>query len=64
MDEYHLFLTPVLVGGGTPGLPDGVHVALELRDERRFGNGMIFAPASRHALAADDRILIGVRIVQ
>ena len=43
VDEYHLVLTPVLVGGGTRALPDGVHVGLELRDERRFGNGMIFA---------------------
>jgi len=43
VDEYHLFLTPVLVGGGTRALPDGVHVALGLREERRFGNGVIFA---------------------
>jgi len=43
VDEYHLFLTPVLVGGGTRALPDGVHVPLELLDERRFGSGVVFA---------------------
>jgi len=41
VDEYHLFATPVAVGGGTPWLPDGVHLALELLDERRFGNGVV-----------------------
>jgi dihydrofolate reductase len=41
VDEIDLFLTPVLVGGGTPSLPDGVHVRLELLDERRFGNGVV-----------------------
>ena len=29
VDEYHLFLTPVLVGGGNPSLPGGVRVDLE-----------------------------------
>ena len=43
VDEYHLFLTPVLVGGGNRALPDGVHVPLELLDERRFGSGVVFA---------------------
>ena len=41
IDEVHLFLTPVLVGGGTPALPDGARVQLELLDERRFGNGVV-----------------------
>ncbi len=41
VDEYHLFLTPVVVGGGNPALPDNVHVNLELIDERRFGNGVV-----------------------
>jgi dihydrofolate reductase len=41
VDEIHLFLTPVLVGSGTSSLPDGVHVRLELLDERRFGNGVV-----------------------
>jgi riboflavin biosynthesis pyrimidine reductase len=41
VDECQLFLTPILVGGGTRSLPDGVRAQLELLDERRFGNGMV-----------------------
>lgn len=41
VDEYHLFITPVIVGGGTPGLPDDVSVKLDLLDERRFANGVV-----------------------
>jgi dihydrofolate reductase len=39
VDEIQLLLAPVLVGGGKPALPDGVHLELELLDERRFGKG-------------------------
>jgi dihydrofolate reductase len=42
VDEYQLFVTPTLVGGGTQALPDGVRVKLELLDERRFGNGTVY----------------------
>jgi dihydrofolate reductase len=42
VDEYHLFLTPIIVGGGKQALPDDVRVELELLDERRFGNGTVF----------------------
>jgi dihydrofolate reductase len=42
VDEYHLFVAPILVGGGKPALPRHVRVALELLDERRFGNGMVY----------------------
>jgi dihydrofolate reductase len=42
VDEYHLFLSPIVIGGGTPSLPDGVRVRLDLQDERRFGNGTIY----------------------
>lgn len=41
VDEYHLFISPIIVGGGNPFLPDGVRLKLELLDERRFGNGVI-----------------------
>jgi dihydrofolate reductase len=41
VDEYHLFLTPIVVGGGKQSLPDTVRVELELMDERRFGNGVV-----------------------
>jgi dihydrofolate reductase len=42
VDEVHLFVCPVVVGGGKPGLPRGVRVDLELLDERRFGNGVVY----------------------
>lgn len=42
VDEVRLFLHPVVVGGGTRFLPDGVRLALELQDERRFDNGVVF----------------------
>jgi dihydrofolate reductase len=42
VDEYHLFLAPVLVGGGKRALSDGVRVDLELLDERRFASGFIY----------------------
>jgi dihydrofolate reductase len=41
VDEFHLFVMPVVVGGGTRALPDDVHVALELLAERRFANGTV-----------------------
>jgi dihydrofolate reductase len=41
VDEYHLFLTPIVVGGGKPSLPDHVRVELELLNERRFGSGVV-----------------------
>jgi dihydrofolate reductase len=42
IDECHLFLAPVIVGGGKPALPDNVRLELELLEERRFGNGTVF----------------------
>jgi dihydrofolate reductase len=42
VDECHLFLSPIVVGGGTPALPDNVRLDLELLDERRFGNGVVY----------------------
>src|SRR5918999_1288080 len=42
VDELHLFLAPMVVGGGKQSLPDDVRVKLELLDERRFGNGMVY----------------------
>ncbi len=41
VDEVHLFLSPVIVGGGTRALPDGVRLDLELAGERRFANGVV-----------------------
>ena len=42
IDECHLFLIPILVGGGKPALPDNVRLELELLEERRFGSGVVF----------------------
>ena len=41
VDEFHLFLVPIVVGGGNQALPDHVRLKLELLDERRFGNGVV-----------------------
>jgi dihydrofolate reductase len=41
VDECHLLLSPVLVGGGKRALPDDVRLELELLDVRRFGNGAV-----------------------
>ena len=42
VDECHLFVTPIVVGGGKQALPDNVRLPLELQDVRRFGNGMVY----------------------
>ena len=42
VDEYHLFVWPAVVGGGTPFLPDRARLRLELLDERRLGNGVVY----------------------
>ena len=41
VDEYHLFLHPIVVGGGNPALPDDLRVKLELLDERHFDSGVV-----------------------
>jgi dihydrofolate reductase len=41
VDELQLLVSPIVVGGGTPALPDGFRWKLELVDERRFGNGVV-----------------------
>ncbi len=41
VDECHLFIVPIMVGGGTQCLPNNVRLKLELLDERRFGSGVV-----------------------
>ena len=41
VDDVQLLLSPVIVGGGTRALPDGLRIDLELADERRFANGAV-----------------------
>jgi dihydrofolate reductase len=42
VDEYQLFVWPIVVGGGKPALPSDIRADLELLDERRFGNGVVY----------------------
>ena len=42
IDECHLVLHPILVGGGKSALPDNVRLELELFAERRFRNGTVY----------------------
>jgi dihydrofolate reductase len=41
VDEVHLFVHPLVVGGGKPALPTEQRVDLELVDERRFASGVV-----------------------
>jgi dihydrofolate reductase len=42
VDEYQFFVTPVVVGGGTPALPLGMRAPLDLVSERRFASGVVY----------------------
>src|ERR1051325_702521 len=42
IDECHLFIKPIIVGGGKAALPDNVRLELELLDEHRFDNGEVY----------------------
>jgi dihydrofolate reductase len=42
IDECHLFIYPVLIGGGKPSLPSDTRAELKLLDERRFSNGVVY----------------------
>lgn len=48
VDELQLLVFPVVVGGGTRFLPDGVKLKLELLEERRFASGVVLL---RYAVA-------------
>lgn len=41
VDDCHMFLTPIVVGGGKSFLPSDVRLRLDLLDEHRFGNGVV-----------------------
>ncbi|MFG1905352.1 dihydrofolate reductase family protein [Kribbella sp. NPDC048928] len=41
VDEVHLLLAPVLVGGGKRSLPDGLTTQLTLLDQHTFASGFI-----------------------
>jgi dihydrofolate reductase len=42
VDECQLFVTPIVLGGGKPSLPNDVRLELELLNERRFRSGVVF----------------------
>lgn len=42
VDECHLFLAPIVVGGGKAALPRSLKLELNLLEARRFGNGMVY----------------------
>ncbi|MBV8343524.1 MAG: dihydrofolate reductase [Candidatus Eremiobacteraeota bacterium] len=42
VDECHVFLNPVVVGGGKPAFGAAVRQNLELLDTRRFGSGVVY----------------------
>ncbi len=42
VDEIHLLVLPVLVGGGLRALPDNVRLDLTLLEQRSFGNGTVY----------------------
>ena len=41
VDECHLLVCPIVVGGGKRALPDAVRIRLELLDEHRFHSGVV-----------------------
>ena len=43
VDEYHLFITTSVVGGGKRFFPDGVRLDLELVEQRAFDSGLLYA---------------------
>lgn len=49
VDECHLFVHPVVVGDGKPAFSRDTRARLELLDERRFGNGVVYL---RHRVQA------------
>ena len=42
VDECHLLICPAIIGGGKPALPRDVRTELELVDERRFTDGVVY----------------------
>lgn len=42
VDECHLLIRPILIGGGKPALPSGTRADLELLDDRRLSNGVVY----------------------
>ena len=43
VDEYNVYVSPVIVGGGLRSLPVDVRLDLQLVESRTFGNGVVFS---------------------
>ena len=41
VDECHLFVNPIIVGGGKAAMPSKVRMRLDLLDQRGFANGVV-----------------------
>jgi dihydrofolate reductase len=42
VDEYHFFVAPVAIGAGKHALPRDVRLQLELKEEQRFSDGVVY----------------------
>ncbi|HEY4441386.1 MAG TPA: dihydrofolate reductase family protein [Candidatus Elarobacter sp.] len=42
VDDLHMFVVPIVLGGGKRYLPAGLRAKLELVDERRFAGGTVY----------------------
>jgi dihydrofolate reductase len=42
IDEYGLFVSPIVLGGGKPFFAGGAHVDLELAETRTFGSRVVY----------------------
>ena len=51
VDDWHLFIAPSIVGGGHRALPSDIRLGLELQDERRFRNGLVYLPINHQQAA-------------
>jgi len=49
VDEIHLIVSPIIIGGGKPSLPNDLRLRLELLGERRFGNGVVHLHYRTHS---------------
>ena len=59
VDECHLFVAPVVVGGDKRSLPDNVRLKLELLDERRFGRAWFTSTTAPGGRSDGDRYHAG-----
>jgi dihydrofolate reductase len=42
IDEYHVFVVPVAIGGGKPLFADRARVDLDVLETRTFGNRVVY----------------------